>query len=311
MALVLGITALLILLSGGLVITSAESLPGDSLYPVKLAVEDITVYLVPSSEIKQKYEVNYSQQRVDEVNQLIALKRTQQVSFEGMLEEKSLANWIVSGIPITIQDNTTFVGELKGTESFVTGSMVEVEGITNSQGGVTANEVHLRQYQFNGIVEKIDKNSWQISGTELAITPRTQIEEGIKVGDEVNVVIRSEDNGLSALSIHNAATPVTVQSKEPTESSDPTVVEDLTEHRNIETYEAITTNNVEHTIESNPTSHDEVQATAEPNAGGEPEGSSTVEPTEIHDPENPEAEASASPEMHETPEPTQSPEGTP
>ena len=45
MALVLGITALLILLSGGLVITSAKSLPGDSLYPVKLAVEDITVYL--------------------------------------------------------------------------------------------------------------------------------------------------------------------------------------------------------------------------------------------------------------------------
>jgi hypothetical protein len=49
MALVLGITAILILISGGLVITSAKSLPGDSLCPVKLAVEDITVYLVPIS----------------------------------------------------------------------------------------------------------------------------------------------------------------------------------------------------------------------------------------------------------------------
>ena len=91
-------------------ITSAKSLPGDSLYPVKRAVEDITVYLVPSREIRQEYEVNYSQQRVDEVNRLIVLHRIQTISFEGVLEDKSSSNWIVSGIPVTIQTGHNICG---------------------------------------------------------------------------------------------------------------------------------------------------------------------------------------------------------
>jgi hypothetical protein len=308
--LVVGITAMLILVSGGLVITSAKSLPGDSLYPVKIAVEDITVYLVPSNETKQQYEQNYSQQRVDEVNRLIALNRTQQISFEGILEEKSLSNWIVSGIPITIQAKTTFVGELKGTESFVTGSVVEVEGNTNPQGGVIAHEVHLRQYQFTGIVEKIDKNSWQISGTKLSITPRTQIEQGIIVGDAVTVVIRSDDSGLYALSIQSAATPVPPQSMEPTESSVLTVIEDPIEHRGIDSPEAIMSIDVESTIESYPSSHEQVQETPEPSQGAEHKGNSTIEATDSHTPEAHKAEHTTS-EHHETPEPTHASEGSP
>src|SRR4030043_1998907 len=48
--LALGIAGIFIKFSGGLLITSAKSLPGDSLYPVKRAVEDIKVYLAPSDE---------------------------------------------------------------------------------------------------------------------------------------------------------------------------------------------------------------------------------------------------------------------
>jgi hypothetical protein len=144
-ALVFMLTTVLILLSGGLVIASAKSLPGDSLYPVKLAVEDITVYLVPSREIKQEYEVNYSQQRVEEVNRLIALQRMRTISFEGVLEEKNGTSWRVSGIPVSVQDNTILVSGLRGTDPYLVGSVVEIEGTTNLQGGVTASEIHLRE----------------------------------------------------------------------------------------------------------------------------------------------------------------------
>lgn len=204
-------------------------------------MEDITVYLVPSREIKLEYEVNYSQQRVDEINRLIALHRRQQISFEGVLYEKSSSEWTVSGIPVMIQSGTTFVGVMNGTAPFVNGSVVEVEGITNSQGEVTANEIHLRQYIFTGTVEKIDQNSWQISGIKLSVTSHTQIGEGIKVGDVVNVLIRSEDDGLNAISIKSAETPVNMSTVNPTLHDSAIEIVNPTEYQDFETYEEITT----------------------------------------------------------------------
>jgi hypothetical protein len=305
-ALVFGVTLLFILLSGGLVIASAKSLPGDSLYPVKIAVEDITVYLVPSREIKQEYEVNYRQQRVDEVLRLITLNRVQTISFEGVLQEKGGSSWKVSGIPISIQTDTIFVGELKGTNPYVIGSLVEVEGTTNPQGGVTANEIHLRQYQFIGTVEKIDTNSWEISGVKISITSRTQIEEGIKVGDKVNVLIHSEDNGLYAISILSTEVPLTVQTVKPTIHEDISDMIDATERIEMDNHEAITTSDHETSDESNTSEHDGVQATPEPGDGSEHHSSTTGEPSDNHESESHEGESSTTPEHHGTPEPTES-----
>jgi hypothetical protein len=215
------LAGVLIIFSSGLVMTSAKSLPGDSLYSLKRAVEDISVYLVPNREVRQDYEVNFSQQRVDEVKRLIDLGRIHQISFEGILESKGDTNWIVSGIPVTIQSETTIVGGIIDTGSFEPGLVVEVEGITNSHRAVTANEIHLREYQFVGLVQEINANFWRISGVQLGITSKTQIDDGIDIGDQVNVLIRSEDNGLYALAILHEIYPVItpiIQSS-PTEKS--------------------------------------------------------------------------------------------
>ena len=209
LVLVVAITGLLILFSSGLVITSAKSLPGDSLYPVKRVVEDISVRLVPNREVRSEYEINYSQQRVVEVKRLIELKRIQQISFEGILESMSSTSWIVSDIPISITSDTTIVGEHGGTQSFLPGSEVEVEGITNAQGWVAATEIHLREYKFIGMVDKITAKYWQVSGIQLLITSRTQIDVGIREGDDVTVLVRSEDSGLHALAILHDVRPIT------------------------------------------------------------------------------------------------------
>jgi len=215
LVLVSGITGVLILFSSGLVITSAKSLPGDSLYPVKRAVEDISVHLVPNSETRSVYEINYSQQRVEEVKRLIELKRIQRISFEGILESISSTSWIISGIPVNINATTTIVNGPGGTQFFEPGSAVEVEGITNVQGWVVANEIHLREYQYIGMVEKIFTKYWQISGIKFIITSGTQIDIGIQEGDDVTVLVRSEDSGLHALAIlhdvHPNVTPIMPQ----------------------------------------------------------------------------------------------------
>jgi len=211
LVLVLGITGLLILFSSGLVIASAKSLPGDSLYPVKRVVEDISVHLIPNNEVRSVYEENYSQQRVAEVNRLIELKRIQRISFEGILESMNSTSWMVSEINVSINAATTVVGGPEGTQAFELGSVVEVEGITNVLGWVAASEIHLREYEFIGMVDKIDAKYWQVSGIQFLITSGTQIDAGIREGDDVTVLVRSEDSGLHALAIlhevHPIATP--------------------------------------------------------------------------------------------------------
>ena len=220
------ITGLLILFSRGLVTTSAKSLPGDSLYPIKRAVEDLRVYLVPNREVRHEYEENYSQQRVEEVKSLLLLSRIQPVSFEGILEAKGDTNWIVSGIIVNLQAGTTFVGGGVDGASFEPGSVVEVEGDTNSQGSVTASEIHLRKYQFIGLVQDIRVNRWQISGIQLSITANTQIDDDIRIGDYVTVLVRSEDNGLYALAILHEEHPVETPLLQPLLSAKPTLAED-------------------------------------------------------------------------------------
>jgi len=247
LGLVVAITGLLILFSSGLVITSAKSLPGDSLYSIKRAVEDISVRLVPNREVGSEYEFNYSQQRVTEVKRLIELKRIQRISFEGILESISSSGWIVSGIPISITSDTSIVGGHEGSQSFLPGSEVEVEGITNVQGWVAATEIHLREYDFIGMVEKITANYWQISGIQFLITSRSQIDVGIREGDDVTVLVRSEDSGLYALAIlhtvHPFATPDILQpnltTPMPSEVPAPTVEEN---HQNSGILEKISGN---------------------------------------------------------------------
>ena len=228
LVLALGIAGIFILFSGGLLITSAKSLPGDSLYPVKRAVEDIKVYLAPSDEIRHEYEDAYSQKRVEEVNLLIGLTREQKISFEGIINSMDESHWSVSGIPVVIQPDTEIVAGVDGRNTVVPGMWVEVEGTTGSQGEVYANEIHLREYQFNGIVEKISSNNWKISGTPVLITPITQIDPGIRVGDEVTVLIRSEDDGLFALAILQEMPSIVSSTPFPPVVITPTPYEELT-----------------------------------------------------------------------------------
>ncbi len=299
LGLVVCIALLLIISSGGLVIASAKSLPGDSLYPVKLAVEDIRVYFVPNQEIRQEYEENYLLQRVDEVKSLLRLKRIQHISFEGTLENISGNHWLVSGIDVTIQDNTTIVGGSGGQSEFVPGSMVEVEGATNVQGGVTANEIHLRRYLYQGIVEKIDPNAWQVSGISFIVNPQTAIEQGIGVGDRVVVMMRSDDTGLYAMTIRKAELATETPTQEPTagheadsDEHEPALHEHLgtrTPESMDDVYEGV--EDLQETTEATQEVHDEHL---------------TSEPTEQHD-----LEETSIPEHHETPEPTAEHEETP
>lgn len=204
-ALVLAIA--LIALSGGLIISSAKSLPGDSLYPVKLAVENIKVHLAPSGVVREEYETNYRQQRVAEVQRLIELGRQQKISFEGILTSIDGDTWMVSGVVVEVGEGTSIQDAMEGTDSIQVGTKIEVEGVTDVQGNVIADEIHAREHQILGIVEEIGQRSWKISGTTIYVSNDTQIDAGIKPGDKVTVQVESEDDGMYALAILRPAAP--------------------------------------------------------------------------------------------------------
>ena len=241
------VVGLLLLFSGGLLVTSAKSLPGDSLYPVKRVVEDIKVYLAPSLEVRHEFEHIYSEKRVDEVVKLMGLAREQQISFEGIVASMDGLNWKVSDIRVIINPDTTIFVGTDGVNGIFPGMLVEVEGNTSSEGWVYAIEIHLREYRLNGIVEELNSKNLKISGIQIAILPITQIEPGIQVGDEVTVLIRSEDDGLVALTIlgemHPESTKETNFSTEITPTTEPNPIKDGGEERFIiGTLEMVSTN---------------------------------------------------------------------
>ncbi|PWB52358.1 MAG: hypothetical protein C3F13_11375 [Anaerolineales bacterium] len=296
---VLAGTLLLLIFSSGLVVTSAKSLPGEPLYHVKRAVEELEIYLIPGSENRHEFEDGFNQVRVVEVLQLLKLRQVQQISFEGMLEETSGDQWRISGIPVLIQDGTMFGEGMAGGNTFIPGSYVEVEGFTRSDGVVIANEIHLREYSFHGTVDQIGTNHWTIAGIGLATTEKTMIGEGIVVGDRVTAWVHSWDSGLYALSITKDDTPGSTPSKISPEQPDEWSGDDVPEEQSMEgttdTYPIVT----ETTISSEQEDLDEASATPEPHER-EDQPSQTVEPMPTEEEEN----GTASPENYQTPEPT-------
>jgi hypothetical protein len=127
--------ALVLVFSGiwGVTQTSASSLPGDRLYPVKRSVENVRLRFAPSDAIRLNLEQEFDQRRKSEVDELIKDKRSAPVTFSGAVERNSSGGWTVNGIPVEIPDDDQ--SELSQ------GHEVEIEGVSSEDGRVWATVV--------------------------------------------------------------------------------------------------------------------------------------------------------------------------
>ena len=131
--------ALIFVLSGtGLVRAASGALPGDNLYPVKRTWEDIRLLLAFSSEGREVLEDEFEQERVNEVDELLAEGRHETISFAGLVTEQDGDYWVVSGIPVQITPNSKLP-----VEPVTLGASVVVKGRTNLQGFVEAERIDL------------------------------------------------------------------------------------------------------------------------------------------------------------------------
>jgi hypothetical protein len=211
--------ALIFFMSWRGVIETARALPGDPFYPVKRSAQNIRIQIAPNPDTKRAIEVKYERQRVDEVMKLLRMGRITQVTFEGLLNERTSDHWIIEGIPVIVTPDTQIAGEIEEAR------VVEVTGKTQSDGVIEAAQIRLHSYQLVGTVNSISPDTWVISDISLRIRRDSQIDPAARVKDQVIVLVEVETNGdLQALAILRLLQPELVATPVPQETETPSLV---------------------------------------------------------------------------------------
>jgi hypothetical protein len=197
---------------GGLLAASAQSLPGDTLYPIKRAGESVSLELSASAASRQALQDGFSQRRSSEVLSLLDLSRSAPVSFQGVVRRQSVDSLLVGNIPVSLPKDAEIVGNIED------GVIVEVEGETYS-GSVQARQVRLRAFELDGPVQSISGSLWKVADTQFVTDPDTLLTPGIGVGDSVIVMVEIDEQGHTrARSIRRA------QAAEPAPQTTPTLL---------------------------------------------------------------------------------------
>jgi hypothetical protein len=192
----LAILVVAVLGAGGITSAAAQALPGDVLYPVKLAAEDLALLLSADNHRRLELETVYADRRVEEVVRLLGLGRVVPLSFEGVVSRTGPVIWIVGGVSVRLTPETRILGEI------LPGMIVEVEGLTQTDGTFLAHELHLHQYDLLARLEAMTGDRLVVGGVELGLTPASWLEPGLAVGDLVLVRVAIADSGeRSALSV--------------------------------------------------------------------------------------------------------------
>jgi hypothetical protein len=189
--------AALILSGYGLFSVSAQSLPGDFLYPIKRSAETLRLEITSNEQRRERLEEQFEKRRTHEVMRLLAGERVEYISFEGIVEQMRGKDWIVSGINVLIDEQTKVIGEINVSDG------IEVEGETRPGEYVFAFELHKRTMRFQGTVDRLNADTWIIDGRSIAITASSEIEGDISVGNIVDVLVAvGDDQSLTLLEAH-------------------------------------------------------------------------------------------------------------
>jgi hypothetical protein len=153
-------------------LASANTLPGDLLYPVKINLERAGQALVSDIPSRMEGVVKFDTRRAGEVKELLASGRSAPVFFGGFLDRddsKEVTTWKVENISLTFADG--FDTPLEA----LAGSFVELSGTTQQEGTVLVENLALRLFHLKGTIEQINGNTWKVAGLDMGISPQTQI----------------------------------------------------------------------------------------------------------------------------------------
>jgi hypothetical protein len=187
---------LLVIVSGaGLLFASAQSLPGERLYPVKRAAEAARIRFTVSERNRISLAISYDHRRLDEVRQLLARGRQVEVEYEGILTEQTGSLWLVQGVPALA------LPESNVEQGLQIGDFIAIQGYSTDQGWVRADSIAAAGYLIEGTVDSIGKATWTVAGERLTVVEATEVDAGIGVGDKVEATVHLADGESIAIRI--------------------------------------------------------------------------------------------------------------
>jgi hypothetical protein len=177
---------------------SAQSIPGDTLYPVKIAVEQARLNIPQNPATRISLEEQFDKERADETQELLRLGRAEDMTFAGYLAREQDEPWEVAGLHLVL---TPAQEQLANAYD---GMYVEVQGKSNTQG-VVVESIQARLFNLSGQVQQIQPVAWKIGGVTVHTNDRTRISAQANIGQQVFVAAMRQQNGdLVALLISDA-----------------------------------------------------------------------------------------------------------
>lgn len=110
LALAMAALLLIILVGGGATMAAADSLPGDPLYPVKLASQQARLALTFDPGVRIELASHFAEERRQEARIVAALGRQVEVHFQGVLEAFNGESWTVGGLTVVLDGETKVKG---------------------------------------------------------------------------------------------------------------------------------------------------------------------------------------------------------
>jgi len=120
-----------------------------------------------------------------------------QVLLTGLVQKISVDEIILSGVSLRIDENTAISANLKVGSSAQalairlpdqTRYAFQIVAVTESPAAAIASEPNNESgFEFNGILEVMDGNLWQVSGYQVKVNEKTQLDPVITTGNIVRV----------------------------------------------------------------------------------------------------------------------------
>jgi len=156
---------LLFFVSGTSLVRAASSaLPGDGLYSVKRSWEDVTVFFAFNSEARATLELEYENERLDELDDLFASGRIAKVDFVGSVTRQSGDGWRISNILVIVSEQTALPDQ-----PVEVGAVVHVTGTTNGDGIVLAERIEL--LPPGTVVPEVQDDPFEIEAEKTPVAP--------------------------------------------------------------------------------------------------------------------------------------------
>jgi len=200
------------------VAVSAQALPGDPLYGVKLATERTRLLLTDNQNQKLKLEQSFDHERVQEVEALIQKSRREEVNFAGGLSQMQGDTWIIGGIKVTLTSQTELTGE------FNLEYYVHVRGNLQPDGTVIASSLQVQTFDISGKIQVMSPDQWTVNGFTVDVTPQTILTGTPAVGSQVRIsAILLAGGHMLANQVDVTGPPPNTSVPSPTESSTATI----------------------------------------------------------------------------------------